>query len=672
MLAFFCPEEVTVNFQNFQRTYKPVITGSPAAIDRLYVYLTGEVQLIHQRYAQIAHPGSKPKEIGVVDEQALLDWSLFPPRLGRVSAKFFSAQLTRFDEPNTLVTQCSLLKDRYRTKRHFRFVVINAFGTNLGDTMMGMTAIRVVARVLSERFDSFSIDLVLGLQAGVARRQMIGNHDWLGQTFFEAPTVQQLSRYDGYFDFTNPVRLDRYGEMPVVDWYLWWFGLDPQETPEDEKRNNTCIDPSDWARINEILSNVRSEQKILFNPNASVPLRSCEKLIAKDLALGILEFASDVILILDTDLGVKHDRILNLSDIISSPGLFQALVCQVDALVTVDTFSFHVADCANVPTIMLSASVPKENFPYYPNCKIIEIPDARNLPFWGATNTPSTSEWELNKEKYYNSWRNLNVDDLLVSLNCVIQSRKEGSPNPRKRVMVSKTKEFPNAVQTVADSPRLRYETTTPVWDNACLIMRQVLHSYLKRGSSVVAVTVGDTDTLIEIATSLGPLGVLHIFEPRAIRLSTLAFNIYRETDLQRLFVHPALPGEPSGDQPWIRAIDPYSESYPEQWGNIDERVPLMIKSIKEAMVESCDAIVLMPPCPLLEATRFVTALLHDYSPMILIGPSSRAEANLMNDYLSKMAYNIFVRDLPSNEIESRCLLLASRVLTHVGGFIKV
>ena len=44
---------------------------------------------------------------------------------------------------------------------------------------------------------------------------------WLKwRSIVRSPTLQEFTRYDAYFDFTNLINLPRFTEMVTVDWYL--------------------------------------------------------------------------------------------------------------------------------------------------------------------------------------------------------------------------------------------------------------------------------------------------------------------------------------------------------------------------------------------------------------------------------------------------------------------
>jgi hypothetical protein len=685
MLAFFCPIPAHIKYGKFVRHYHAVVNADTPTVDRLYIHMTGEVQLIREYYeglerrsvhtqvtqsdvTEVAQPSLK-----TVNEVALIAWNPFPARLGRMSAKIVSDKLQLDETPDVLLTQSRQLRSKKPNKKYFRFVVINAFGTNLGDTMMGMTAMRVVCAQLAQVFDHFCVDLALGLQSGAARQVMIGDEPWLGQVLLEAPTVQEMSRYDAYFDFTDPINQPRFGDMPTLDWYLWWMGLDPNAINVDRKRNSTTLTPDDWAQIEKILGPYVAKKLILFNPHASVPLRSCPSDIAASFCMSLLERWEEALVLIDKPLPTQHPRLIDLSAYITSPGLFQALVLQSTGLITVDTFSLHVADCNDVPTVLVSASVPASFFPYYPKTALLELPGARDLPEWGRTKSSGEDSWQKNVGLYRAAWQALDVDVVIDALKGLLP-KQASLCNRRSTVRLESARKLRLPVFEESGHLKLRHERVTTEWVQTVSAFSQVSELFLKRGMTAALATCADAGLIGLVATRLGPLGHMHLFEARSLRARILSSTVHITSEMGNLSTYSDTLSDKVADEFWIAQTDPFSESVPYEWGNTSKRDCRRQKVLDDFALHDCDVLYVMPPSVVSSVIEGAKDLIQRHRPVILGGPMSIAEAQSIHVQLKSLGYRQLTRSLKDHSEVHACALLAvpATVVVDLPDFIEM
>ncbi len=195
--------------------------------------------------------------------------------------------------------------------------MVNGFGSNLGDNLMGITAFRLVARCLQAHFASFSVDILFGPDSNPANKDTVGYEPWVDQVLFQSVALIDFARYDAYFDVTDLIVLPGYDEMPTVDWYLWWFGLDPDTCAPEDKRNQGYIRWPEWQAVATLLRST-SGKRVLFNPKASVALRSMPAAVARAFAEGLLALDEEICLVVDQPLDIEHERLLDLPAQINS------------------------------------------------------------------------------------------------------------------------------------------------------------------------------------------------------------------------------------------------------------------------------------------------------------------------------------------------------------------
>ena len=293
MRVFCVPEDVVVSSHRFSRRYSGITTTKDVPLDLLIIDTGGETDLVNkaleeQRKKRLGGDGDlvelsdkdtvegaskKEGEVTLVGETALLPWAGFPTRLGRVSTRFAGKGLYMHEELEPLVAQLHSLISRFPHKQHFRIAAVASFGTNLGDSLIGMTAMRILADTLRQHLPSFVVDMLLCTSGNPANSDIVGHEPWVGDLHPIGPSVSDFARYDAYFDFTGLIGLPRITEMPIVDWFLWWGGLNPAVVSAERKRNIVNISWQAWSQVTLLLNGVTGK-RVLFNPTASVPLRS--------------------------------------------------------------------------------------------------------------------------------------------------------------------------------------------------------------------------------------------------------------------------------------------------------------------------------------------------------------------------------------------------------------
>jgi len=99
-----------------------------------------EVRQLTEQFNSIAIDAQPALQF--IHETALLGWAAFPVRLGRMSCRMEEAGLYLHQEAEPLPAQLQALRAKKPLQQHFRIAIVNGFGSNLGDSTVGATALR--------------------------------------------------------------------------------------------------------------------------------------------------------------------------------------------------------------------------------------------------------------------------------------------------------------------------------------------------------------------------------------------------------------------------------------------------------------------------------------------------------------------------------------------------
>jgi hypothetical protein len=677
MVTFGCKIEAVINHGKFFRRYPTVSNGNSVLTDKLIVNTGGECKLLLSHYEKL----NKTSEIEgltnevsddviIITESDLTQYEFFPARIGRMSAKILSNTLYLHEELVPLDMQCDVLKSKKPKKTHFRFAVVNGFGTQLGDCTIGITAMREVANFLAKKFNSFSIDFLFGPLAKAANADIVSFEPWVGQIFFDGPTLQDFARYDAYFDFSGLVELPKFTEMPTVDWYLWWMGLNPNLIDAEKKRNRMTIRWDAWESVTQLLKGI-SGNCVLFNPRASVPLRSIPESVAIEITKKLLALDTTLQLVIDQPLNFKHKRLIDLSGKIDSPAKFKALVAQVDGLITVDSFAPQLADACSVPTVHLCATLPASYYPYYPYSAIVEIPNSSSLSGWRKFDLNTHEEWQEMKHEYTEAWKNLDVKCILQKLDEKIILRNQYNEIRR----ISFTSHSPSFEATKIHNGLhfLKYDYPSPFWNHSQQRLSALANSVLKVGMTALLVGAGQSNLPVTLAQILGSLGVLHIFEPRWQRRTLITNDIVAKSSLQKLYWHDALPIV-SNQKININDNDPFGESNPEEWGNLRRRIEIATFPIDTLELIDCHAIILTPPTPWKSVIDGFLNTLQKHRPFLFFAPINSDDVIMITSTLKDIDYQFWAESaLDHGNMDKQILIgFPNEKNVNTSGFMKI
>lgn len=682
MQALTVTEEVVLNSTRFFRKYPSVPVGTEADVDKILVDVYGEARLLDeiltkkaqsnvQSTALKANTDDQGKPDGVLfsKEENIVAWQHSPARLGRVSSKFVGEGLYTHEETEVLPAQLKALQAHKSTKRHFRFAVVNGFGSNLGDNTIGITAFRVVAEHLNLHFQSFSIDILFGPDTSPANADIVGHEPWVDQVLFQGPTLVKFAEYDAYFDISGLITLPKFDEIPTVDWYLWWFGLDPKQAPPEKKRNKGHIRWDAWNAVHALLKETTGK-KVLFNPKASVPLRSMPAGVASKFAKRLLELDPEMKLVVDQPIDLKHKRLIDLSGKIDSPEKFKALIAQVDGLISVDSFAPQFADAASVPCVHLCATLPADIYPYYPLSKVIELPGLQGLPGYRKFKV-SDDEWQNIEDDYLKAWQQVDPKNVLKELAAATLKAKE-TPVTSSGLQLISDRQAKSCIELSGRIGKLKRQRCSLEFERSQNRLSQLAKSVLKPGAISVLAGAGLPTLALSLAQQVGSQGKVSIFEPRRI-LGQLLSGSLVQAGFFNATVHDRIPvgGVKKANFP---DLTPWSESLADEWGNCRSAVSVDALAVDELGLEYCQALIIQPPMPFLKVVEGALDTLKNYRPLILISPISKEEAALVCKAGISVDYTFWGEPALEGGDMSRMLLLGipSEQDTAIEGFIKI
>lgn len=634
MHFFALPQDCVLESSSVRRHYRGVTDAQAPPVQDLYLALGDEVRQLTEKLHACAAPAQPALQF--IHETALHGWAPFPTRLGRMSCRMGEAGLHLHQEAEPLPAQLQALRAKKPLQQHFRIAIVNAFGSNLGDCTMGATALRVIMQHLRQHLPSVSCDALFGVVAGGAASALIlQGESGIERALFETMTAPEFAQYDAYFDFDQLLNLPLFGQLPTVDWLLWWCGLAPETVPAEHKRNRGHIRQEAWQAVQALLR-PWAGQKVLFNPKASVPLRSMPEGVALQFAQHLLEIDSEIRLVIDQPMACKHPRLIDLSGQIDSPEKLKALVGQMDGVITVDTFALHQADISATPCVTLCSSIAPSFYPYYPHNAAIGIPGYDSLPAYRRSKV-SDAEWVAYKSPYHAAWASLDPAEVLKLLRTKIAEKMADALAPK----VAQPQVHPDALPSLTIGPSLPPASCEVQEGRVPRLKRQRLapeHAWVSQrfavlakqlvqpGSIAVMACAPDAELALTVAERIAPHGELIVLEPRAplARHVEAALHLAGAPCTARVLQAVSLGGALHAT---VNVLEPWSESHSHAWGNLPAVTTVPSQPVDALALAHCSALLVQSPMP---CALFITGALETLQrcrPFLLMAPVGRQEA---------------------------------------------
>jgi len=263
---------------------------------------------------------------------------------------------------------------RQGNRRPTRVAIINGMGSSIGDSIVGLRAMRIFRDHFAARGVTCRVDVF---------RRDPRNHWWLYRRHpaidrvLALPTsLHSLFSYDMMVNFENIPVEPTFNDRPMIDYFLDKLGMTSSQVPAALKRAELCFDVRPSPELKAELEALRADGRrvVLLHPEASaiircIPAQYCRRLV--DDLQG--QRALRIITAIPTA-GVLDD-VVDLSHVSKTSLDFAALVSQVDAVVTADTAPYHIADAFDVPAVVLFTTIaPDLRCRYYPRTVPVQVP----------------------------------------------------------------------------------------------------------------------------------------------------------------------------------------------------------------------------------------------------------------------------------------------------------
>lgn len=672
MQCFIPKTKLDIKAPKLTRNFIAASVDNKFSYKDLWVDVGGESKLVSDKL--ISDLGIQPgpnavqEVLTMVGEPYLTTLDNFPPRIGRVTSKLVSNAIELIETKDCWRDQFYALSKK-KNSNIFNIAVVNAFGSNLGDVTLGMTALRIFASVLSNNGYSVTFELLTGPGAADSISNIIGDEEFISGVLRQGPSLFDFCKYDAFIDFTGLVALPKIDEMATIDWLIWWLGLDPAMIKSVEKRNKMNIPTNIMSQVRNLLRDVQG-QKIFFNPRASVPLRSIPEKIATQMVKKLLKLNSSIKIIIDQPLNIKDSRVVDVSKQITSAELFIALVANVDGVISVDSFAPQLADACSIPCAHLLATLPTEFYPYYPYSKPISISGAPELPYFRKFKVPDGENWDQHKQKYEKAWKALDVKLVLADLSDMIKKRKRNHAETNLIQKITSRPQFAKYWIRTAGNATLRGCHSREIVNIGQDLLAKMSQTLLRTGMTVCVTTPPNAATIIELSKILSHSGRINIFEPREdfskLLGSELVLSNSRNYSLSNSapFIGPAE----------VPAVNPYSAMDVETWGNTSVKDKILGEDGILDILFNCDVLIINKPTPLDVLCDQVNNLESRRGDPLIIVPHLRtSEAKALLDFSNGNEYKLMASELSAGNKDELLFLAAPRDSSYnFEGFIKV
>ena len=317
------------------------------------------------------------------------------------------------EEPIKLYEQLSQCK-----KKEIKVAIIGNVGEFIGEMVAALSAIRILKEYLSKKFKRVQLDLYLEAaenQFYTRDKEILSTQEYIDNIKPLALDFKSFCEYDFYIDNSLVRNRSFYQTMPYVDAYLHKFGIDYKKIPASSKHNH--IDATKlkvYPRLKEQLEKLKlSGQKLLlFHPFTSHASRSFPKEIASELLTKLQKKAPgyQIVTALKFDTS-KHDGVIDLSGDSKTIYDFIYIISQMDAIISADTSTYHIADAFFIPTVVVFTDQdPTQRVKYYSQTKVIQVKDeSKNFSYFKF----DADSLVLHK---FESWKKLKVSKIIKLL----------------------------------------------------------------------------------------------------------------------------------------------------------------------------------------------------------------------------------------------------------------
>jgi tetratricopeptide (TPR) repeat protein len=409
MIFFTVEKSIQLQLGTHQHSFRACPDFESNALHSDFIYATsiGEYQEVIQRAFQQAKVKTRlltalsiknipnfPFELGISENP--------PPPVGTAWKPQLLEQLTQIP------------------KKHIKIAVMNGFGSAMGDSVIGLTALRTFYQILSEYFEKVQLDVYLRFDAVERLKLVYQQHNIIDNISGMPVDVSTLLKYDAFVDFSGIIsRYDQWAShWAMIDFYFAKLGIDPAKVPPLQKRNLLQLNKQADQAVITTLADLRNKGKLLlFHPQTSSPTRSIPPEHYARFLKHLIE-KTDYFIISVIPISFEHPRFQDISNISKSFHELCSIVSHCDAILCADTAVYHLADAFNIPTVALFSSIePPLRIRYYPTVIGVLLAGAKESPYFRK----HRMENNLPVETVQKLWEHLDLEMVVQQLDRISQ-----------------------------------------------------------------------------------------------------------------------------------------------------------------------------------------------------------------------------------------------------------
>lgn len=315
-----------------------------------------------------------------------------------------------------------LFKQLKIKKDAISLAIIGGVGKSIGEIVASCTALRILYDKLKEVYKSVKIDIYINASNNTyfsRDKDIYKKQNFINKIYALSLSSRKLCSYDYFIDNSSVTsKSSYYKELNYVDAWLYKFGIDYKKIPDSLKYNQ--IDLSKYSinkNLKKKLDMARLKGKLLlFHPYTA----NIDKSIPQEYAISILKKLVKnldeyvIVTTLKLDSKNSNEDIIDFSKESSSFNDFTYIISNMDAIITAQTATYHIADAFMIPTVAIFTNDDiYRNIKYYNYVKAVEVKDtSKNLSKFIFQNDALTFY-------KFESWENLKVSRIIKLLETI-------------------------------------------------------------------------------------------------------------------------------------------------------------------------------------------------------------------------------------------------------------
>lgn len=388
---FYFTRNVTITRKDHELKFDG-ITGEELPVDKIYFSTPSDFRahVEHLKPHDVIHP---------FPAQHLLEHPDFPVDIG-------------FGELEEKLA-------RFKGQGEVKIAIINAISRGIGDYLMGMKAFKIWHHRASEFLQGTKLTVTFfqfdPFRLAEITYQHMNKIDHLHRLPEKASL---LGEQDAYIDFGDLLAREGFDSMPMIDFFLKAFSINPESVESPQKNVDFDILPENKRNIGRIFSAIRSKGRpiLLFHRTSTSPIREMNPAKARQVIAKIIE-KTDYFVVSADGLDYQNKRFIDLKEHSTCLNDLAAIISNCDHVLSVDTCVYHFASASKIPATVLFTSIePELRTAYYPLTKSIMLEEPDGLLYGKHKESTDPDEQKLETDHLKMLWDRLDTDDLIRNL----------------------------------------------------------------------------------------------------------------------------------------------------------------------------------------------------------------------------------------------------------------